>query len=98
MVYFTMNKYKNNSAFIYDLLCIFELFHLINHEGHTMTITELIHALNSRDDTLCRAAAAELTNLTKKYKELGRSYDAMSADLIKLLNENRILRNADDKK
>ena len=63
-----------------------------------MTIAELIHALNSRDDALCHTAAAELTNLTKKYEELGRSYDAMSADLIKLLNENKMLRKADDKK
>jgi len=63
-----------------------------------MTLSDLVIALKSRDDALCRAAAAELTNLNKKYQELGRAYDAMSDDLLKLIAENKKLRSAESRR
>lgn len=37
-------------------------------------------------------AADELEKLDQKYQELGRSYDVMSSDLLKLLDENKKLK------
>lgn len=48
--------------------------------------------LRNRQEELCSIAADELESLDKKYQELGRSYDTMSADLLKLISENKRLR------
>lgn len=57
-----------------------------------MNLEVLIQSLRNRDEQLCSLAADELEKLDKKYQELGRSYDAMSSDLLKLLDENRKLK------
>ena len=53
-----------------------------------MKIDVLIQMLRNRQEELCSIVADELENLDKKYQELGRSYDAMSNDLLKLVIEN----------
>ena len=57
-----------------------------------MNLEVLIQSLRNRDEQLCSLAADELEKLDKKYQELGRSYDAMSSDLLKQLDENRKLK------
>lgn len=57
-----------------------------------MKIEVLIQMLRNRQEELCSKAADELENLGKKYQELGRSYDSMSTDLLKLIAENKELR------
>ena len=57
-----------------------------------MNFEILIQSLRNRDDQLCSAAADELERLNSKYDELGRAYDAMSADVLRLVDENRTLR------
>ena len=52
----------------------------------------LIQLLRNRQEELCSIAVDELEKLDKKYQELGRSYDAMSNDLLKLLTENKKLK------
>ena len=52
----------------------------------------LVHLLRNRQEELCSIAADELEALDSKYQELGRSYDTMSADLLKLIAENKMLR------
>ncbi len=57
-----------------------------------MNFEILIQSLRNRDDLLCSAAADELERLNTKYDELGRAYDAMSADIVRLVEENRAIR------
>ena len=57
-----------------------------------MNFEILIQSLRNRYDQLCSAAADELERLNTKYDELGRAYDAMSADVLRLVEENRTLR------
>ena len=57
-----------------------------------MNFEILVQSLRNRDEQLCTVAADELERLNTKYDELGRAYDAMSADLIRLVEENRALR------
>ena len=57
-----------------------------------MNFDVLIQSLRNRDDQLC-SAADELERLYGKYDELGRAYDAMSADVVRLVEENRAIRN-----
>ena len=57
-----------------------------------MNLEVLIQSLRNRKEQLCSLAADELEKLDKKYQELGRSYDAMSSDLLKLIDENKKLR------
>ena len=57
-----------------------------------MNLEVLIQSLRNRGEQLCSLAADELEKLDKKYQELGRSYDAMSSDLLKLIDENKKLR------
>ncbi len=57
-----------------------------------MKIEVLVQMLRNRQEELCSIAADELESLEKKYQELGRSYDAMSTDLLKLIAENKKLR------
>lgn len=52
----------------------------------------LVQSLRDRDDSLCTEAADELDRLNKKYDEVGRAYDAMSADIVRLVEDNRALR------
>lgn len=58
-----------------------------------MNFDVLVQSLRNRDEALCIAAADELERLNTKYDELGRAYDAMSADNVRLVEENRGLRN-----
>ena len=51
-----------------------------------MNFEILIQSLRNRDDQLCSAAADELERLNSKYDELGRAYDAMSADIVRLVD------------
>ncbi len=57
-----------------------------------MNFDVLIQSLRNRDEALCIAAADELERLNTKYDELGRAYDAMSADVVRLFEENRTIR------
>ncbi len=57
-----------------------------------MNFEILIQSLRNRDDQLCSAAADELERLNSKYDELGHAYDAMSADIVRLVEENRSIR------
>ena len=57
-----------------------------------MKLDVLIQLLRNRQEELCSIAADELEKLNTKYQELGRSYDAMSTDLLKLIAENKELR------
>ena len=57
-----------------------------------MNFEILIQSLRNRDDQLCSAAADELERLNTKFDELGRAYDAMSADVVRLVEENRSIR------
>lgn len=57
-----------------------------------MKLDVLIQMLRNKQEELCSIAADELEKLDKKYQEIGRSYDAMSSDLLKLIEENRRLR------
>ena len=57
-----------------------------------MNFEILIQSLRNRDDQLCSAAADELERLNTKFDELGCAYDAMSADVLRLVEENRTLR------
>ncbi len=56
-----------------------------------MKLEVLIQILRNRREELCSIAADELEKLNGKYQELGRSYDAMSEDLLKLIAENNRL-------
>ena len=56
-----------------------------------MKLEVLIQSLRNQNEQLCSIAADELEKLDKKYQELGRSYDAMSSDLLKLIDENKRL-------
>ncbi len=57
-----------------------------------MNLEVLIQSLRNRNEELCSLAANELEKMDMKYRELGRSYDAMSSDLMKLIDENKKLR------
>lgn len=57
-----------------------------------MNLEVLIQSLRNRNEELCSLAANELEKMDMKYRELGRSYDAMSSDLLKLIDENTKLR------
>lgn len=57
-----------------------------------MNFDVLIQSLRNRDEALCTAAADELERLNTKFDELGRAYDAMSADVVRLVEENRTIR------
>ena len=50
---------------------------------------DLIEELRERNDDLCKEAADQLELLQKKYDELGRSYDAMQKDLLKIYDSYR---------
>ena len=50
---------------------------------------DLIEKLRERNDDLCKEAADQLELLQKKYDELGRSYDAMQKDLLKIYDSYR---------
>lgn len=51
-----------------------------------MNFDVLIQSLRNRDEALCTATAYELERLSTKYDELGRAYDAMSADVVRLVD------------
>ena len=52
-----------------------------------MKTKELIQRLRDKDDQLCFLAEVEREKLLRRYEELGRSYDAMSNDLLCLFEE-----------
>lgn len=52
-------------------------------------VKDLIEELRERHDGLCKEAADQLELLQKKYDELGRSYDAMQKDLLKIYDSYR---------
>ena len=45
---------------------------------------DLIEKLREQNTGLCKETADQLELLQKKYDELGRSYDAMQKDLLKI--------------
>ena len=49
-----------------------------------MNVEVVIAHLRQLDDPICAEAADMIIDLNKRYQELGRSFDAMSADLLKL--------------
>ena len=54
-----------------------------------MKLDELVEQLRETTNPLCIEAANALVQLNQKYQELGRSYDTMSADLLKLYDAYR---------
>ena len=54
-----------------------------------MKLEELVNQLKATTDPLCHEAADMLVQLYERYQELGRSYDAMSADIVKLYEAYR---------
>ena len=61
-------------------------------------IEEITSRLNQQNDPVCKEAADLIIEMDKRYRELGRSYDAMSSDLLKLYEEYRKLGTSSDER